>query len=290
MGEGKSSTGIIINVVCGVFILGAVVWWMFFAESKKGPLVERLNSAEGALTAYLETADHFLGNRKHFDALELCVLKDDMEWFQNNWRAMFEKQDVLKLRNAVDPRVIETGGRRVVMDEVLRWGPHRQDVTILDREIGPASARITVRQRLDFGDGVKTYTDYRVYLEKEKDLWKVKDFCGFRAALENRLGPQDMVWRSVAEVEGTSGSGASAGGDTTPAAPTASATPAPDTAEYADMMAAWAKSYWERGDLDAAHKCVVEAVRIRTSLFGAEDPRTKDAALMVQQAEAAMNK
>ncbi len=190
-----------------VFIVAIIGYFTYEAiRPSDDPILSRQLDSKEALIAYIEQADGFMADRSTFEDIRKCVTEEDYDWFQNTADGLFKKGDIYGLSTAADPTVMAAVARRTVMEMLLQEGPYRKDSVILEGSESGDTAQYKVRKKEIYSDGYTLYYDVKVYLVKQGRYWKVKDFGGGRAEVENRRKPDDVVALSQEEVEGSGNS------------------------------------------------------------------------------------
>lgn len=201
--QGKSG-GLASTLVTAILILGAVGYLGYkLLGPTNDPIYQRQDTPEHALKVYLEVAEKFTtGQEQSFEKIRKVVTEADYRWFQDNKDRIFQEEDHFNISSGIDPGQATAMASLSVMKEMLDIGPNRSYSPIIDQEIQGDHARLVVRKKESYSSGNVYYVDVRVKLRREGKYWKVVDFAGGRAVLENRDAPDDFVRRTQAEVEG----------------------------------------------------------------------------------------
>ncbi len=280
----KSSTKMIGNIAFVVFVL-AIIGYALMETSKPSddPILNRQVDAKGALLAYIDTADGFMAGSRTFEDLRKCVLKEDWDWFQDNNMSLYQQGDFAGISTGIDPTQAGFVARKTIMEMLLEEGPYRKDSVIMSGgESGGTNAEFVVRKKETYPGGHNLYYDVKVRLVKDGKYWKVKDFGGGRAEVENRRAPGDVVEipQEVAEGKAPAGAppaeNAAAASDTNAAPPQGQA-----TLEDAEVFIQQASQYWRAQQYEPALKAAESAYNIRLSLLGPDHPDTQAVLQMV---------
>lgn len=134
---------------------------------------------EAAIWFYARTMNKILMNEDKFEAVRQAVTNDDWLWYAENYGAMYKEP----IGKEVDGTEVEVIKRRGIIRELAGAGPHGELEIVDTTMLNDKTAHVTVKWKDDHGE-VRQAT---VTVVLEKDLWKIKDFAGARAALAGRI-------------------------------------------------------------------------------------------------------
>jgi len=316
------------NLAFFAFIIGVIVFFTFqMMGPSDDPIRQRQLDPESALTVYIEKADDFRsfvpgpGARVTFADVQKTVTREDWDWYQDKYANIYaDAGSDFGITDSIDPTAGETIKRIVSLQGLQSAGPSRKDATIKEiRTNGDKAEAYVIEKDFSVAGGSVDYNQYRIDLIKEGKYWKVKDFAGGRAEVENRRKPEDVQILTQEEVQGIV-PGAGAGGDPAAADPATAAAQAqaeaeaaaaganganangggtnggegqaanggasrvPQNEQAADKWVADARRYWQTGDPARAYGAALLAFTWYNQNLGPEHQKTVQTRQMGTQA------
>ena len=178
--EKKSGCGGIIWIL--IIIIGGFILFNNFLNPPPNETQKQQMEPDSAMMLYLKTAYKFTQDPQQNggtpEALSKCVLDEDWEWFENNYKKL--DVDLFDLKSGINPSDADYLARIKVLNRLVESGPHRDDSKIVNSTVIGDKATLTVNEFVHTGDGEGYRTDYEVVLIKKGKYWKVKDFAGGR--------------------------------------------------------------------------------------------------------------
>jgi rhodanese-related sulfurtransferase len=198
-GSEKSGFAKIMSWVIPGAIVAICAWWGYKLATKgpSDPILKEQLTPEGAMKVYAENASDFLTKDIDFNFIRKVILKDDWDWFQDNYKSFHE--DTFNLSKGLHPMEGEAVAKVLVMRRILSSGPHRKDCEIINVNTSGNRSEITLRQLVQQG----TKVEMKVEVIKEGKYWKMKDFGGGRQMIQNEKSP--LGQRKYVSMNGSSG-------------------------------------------------------------------------------------
>jgi|GEM_PF-5473309 len=178
--KGKSGGGKIVSWIVTIVILAALGVFAYKKATAppSDPILIAQQSSEGALKIYAQHADDFLTKDIDFNYIKKCVTKEDYQWFQDNYKRLNE--DFLNISGGLHPVTGDALARVKVMRAIVKRGPHRKDIEIIEVNESGNGSEILIRQLAS----LKTKEEFKVRLIKEGKYWKMRDFGGGRQLVQ----------------------------------------------------------------------------------------------------------
>jgi hypothetical protein len=187
MRNGQRGRVSVVTILLVLVLIGGVLYGIKNQPMAPGAKARSQNQKdpEKALKFYMATVAKFtlMQEGGSFQNVEMVVTKDDWNWFQQNYEAIFKAADFANISTGANPTEVDALAKRKVLTELIDIGPNREGSEIVSREIGPDKATFVVKKVITPTQSI----DQKVEMVKEGKYWKMKDFGGGRQALSKGL-------------------------------------------------------------------------------------------------------